>query len=80
MSTLELRNQIHQYVDQADDVFLKMVYAMSQTYKNDIAGYGVDGLPITSEGLKKSVLAASQRVKSGDYITQESIETDTEQL
>ena len=78
MSTLELRNQIHQYVDQADDVFLKMVYAMSKAYKNNIAGYGVDGSPISTEDLKKRVSAASQRVKSGDFITQESIETETE--
>ena len=78
MSTLELRNQIHQYVDQADDVFLKMVYAMSKAYKNNIAGYSVEGSPITTEDLKKRVLAASKRVKSGDFITQESIENEIE--
>ncbi len=77
MGTTELRKELHNYIDRADDTFLKMVYAMSKEYKrNMIVGYNVDGTPITQQDLKSRVKAASERVKSGKYITQESVEKE----
>ena len=79
MSTAELRKVLHRYIDYADETFLKMVHAMSKEYENpEIAGYNVDGTPITAEELRKRVKAASSRVKSGDYLTQEEVEKDIE--
>ncbi len=77
MGTLELRKELHSYIDYADETFLKMVYAMSKEYKGSvIVGYNPDGTPITKGDLKKRVKAASTRVKSGDYITQEEMEEE----
>jgi len=55
-----------------------MVFAMSKAYENKIVGYNTNGTQITSEDFKKRVAAASQRVKSGDFITQKSIEKEIE--
>lgn len=56
-----------------------MVYSMSKGYEqSEIVGYKVDGTPITQEYLLKRVRAASKRVKSGDYLTQEEVEKEVE--
>ncbi|KKK90059.1 hypothetical protein LCGC14_2726890 [marine sediment metagenome] len=79
MSTAELRKVLHKYIDYADETFLKMVHSMSKEYENpDIAGYNVDGTPITAEELKERAKAASSRVKAGEYFTQEEVEKDIE--
>ena len=64
MSAAELRKELHRYIDHADDTFLKMVHAMSKEYKkSEIAGYNIDGSPITQKDLINRVKAASKRVK-----------------
>ncbi len=75
MGIKNLREELHTYIDNADERFLKMVHAMSKEYKHpDVVGYNVDGSPITKEDLVKRAKAASLRVKSGDYITQEEVD------
>ncbi|VAW13319.1 hypothetical protein MNBD_BACTEROID01-1901 [hydrothermal vent metagenome] len=77
MGVQKLREELHNYINQADERFLKMVYAMSKEYQGPgIVGYNVDGSPITKESLVKRAKAASQRVKSGDFITQEEVEKE----
>jgi len=79
MGVQKLREELHDYINRADERFLKMVYAMSKEYKkSDIAGYNIDGSPITKEILLKRVKTASQRVKSGDFISQEEVEREIE--
>jgi gas vesicle protein len=77
MSGAELRKELHNYIDHADDTFLKMVHAMSKEYKkSEIAGYNIDGSPITQKDLSDRVKAASKRVKDGLYTTQEEVEKE----
>ena len=77
MSGAELRKELHKYIDHADDTFLKMVHAMSKEYKkSEIAGYNVDGSPISLKDLKNRVKSASERVKDGHYTTQEEVEKE----
>ncbi len=79
MGVQKLREELHDYINQADERFLKMVYAMSREYKkSDIVGYNIDGSPISKEKLAKRVKAASERVKLGDFITEEEIEKEIE--
>ena len=79
MSNQEIRDEIYHYIENADDVFLEMVYALSKAYhKQHIVGYETDGRPLTQDGVKDRVKAASKRVKSGDFITQEAIEKEME--
>jgi len=77
MQVKELKKELQAFIEHADERFVKMVYAMSKEYKKpEIVGYNVDGTPITQEDLKNRVKAASKRVKSGDYLTQEDIEKE----
>jgi len=79
MGVAELKEELHNYIDHADERFLKMVYAMSREYKASVAiGYNVDGTPITRKELAKRVTSASKRVKSGNFITQEDVEKEVE--
>jgi hypothetical protein len=79
MGVLELRKELHDYINHADERFLKMIYAMSKEYKESaIVGYNVDGTPITQQHLLKRVKAASKRVKSGDFLTQEEVEKEVD--
>jgi hypothetical protein len=80
MGVQKLREELHDFINHADEPFLKMVHAMSKEYKKEhnVVGYNVDGSPITKEGLVRRAKAASQRVKSGDFITQEEVEKEIE--
>jgi len=79
MGVAELKEELHNYIDHADERFLKMVYAMSREYKESVViGYNVDGTPITPKELVQRVTSASKRVKSGNFITQEDIEKEVE--
>ena len=77
MNINKLREELHKYIDQADRTFLKMVHAMSKEYEqSEIVGYTVEGDPITQKDLKNRVKEASDRVKSGDYITQDEVDKE----
>ena len=79
MGVTELKEELHNYIDQADERFLKMVYAMSREYKASmVIGYNVDGTSITPKKLAQRVTSASKRVKSGNFITQEDVEKEVE--
>ncbi|MBN2639672.1 MAG: hypothetical protein JXR65_11380 [Bacteroidales bacterium] len=54
--------------------------AISKEYKKQpaVVGYNIDGSTITKENLGERVKAASRRVKSGDFITQEEVEKEIE--
>lgn len=79
MGVQKLREELHDFINHADETFLKMVYAMSKEYKkSDVIGFEVDGSPLTKDRLVKRAKAASKRVKSGDFITQEEVEKEIE--
>lgn len=79
MGVAELKTELHNYIDHADERFLKMVYAMSREYKAPIViGYNIDGTPITQKELVHRVTSASKRVKSGNFISQEEVEKEVE--
>jgi hypothetical protein len=79
MGVAELKEELHDYIDHADERFLKMVYAMSREYKSSVViGYNVNGTPITSKDLAQRVTSASKMVKSGNFISQEEVEKEVE--
>ena len=79
MGIQKLREELHEYINHADERFLKMVYAMSKKYnETTIVGYNVDGSEISKESLVKRAKAASKRVKSGDFLTQEELDKEVE--
>lgn len=43
-----------------------------------IVGYTIDGKPLTKQQYNERLLAAEKQIESGDYITQEDLEKETE--
>jgi len=79
MELPELREELHEYINQADENALKIIYEMSKEFKKEeIVGYRPDGSPITQQDLIDRVKLASQQVKAGNYITQEDLEKEIE--
>jgi hypothetical protein len=79
MTATVLHKEVRQYVDHADERFLRMVYAMSKEYENSlVVGYTAKGEPLTKDEIKERVKAASKRVKSGDFIAHEELEKEVQ--
>lgn len=77
MSTEEMREQVHQLVDEIDERLLKAVYALLSTYtKNEeelIEGYDLDDNPMSAEQLMDKYEAGLAEVKAGNYVTVEEL-------
>ncbi|RLD41686.1 MAG: hypothetical protein DRI89_09200 [Bacteroidetes bacterium] len=79
MELPELREELHEYINQADENALKIIYEMSKEFKKEeIVGCRPDGTSITQQDLIDRVKLASQQVKAGNYITQEELEKEIE--
>ena len=79
MELPELREELHEYINQANENALKMIYAMrKELEKEEIVDYRPDGSPITQQDLINRVKLASKQVKAGDFITQEELEKEIE--
>ena len=68
MSAIEIREQVTKYVsEQADDMFLRMIYAMMQEYKSEQSIQ-----PMTQEELDARIDEAEEDIKAGRvYSTEE---------
>jgi len=80
MTSTALRKEVQQYVDHADERFLRMVYAMSKEYETTlVVGFTTLGEPLTKAEIKERVKAASERVKSGDFIAHEELAKEVQE-
>jgi hypothetical protein len=83
MSTEEMREQVHQLVNEIDERLLKAVYALLSTYtKNEdelIEGYDLDGNPMSAEQLMDKYEAGLAEVKAGNYVTVEELREKSKQ-
>ncbi len=77
MSTIELRKSIHGALDNLDERFLRVVHAMLKEYTKE-KDFTLPGKPMSSTALKQRVKKAKARVRSGKYISQESLEREME--
>ncbi len=55
MSTVEIRAELHQLIDQVDERFLKAMHLMVSAYQseNPIIGYEIDGTPVYAKEARK---------------------------
>ncbi|MFO7933850.1 MAG: hypothetical protein R6U78_07195 [Bacteroidales bacterium] len=79
MGTAELRKEVQNYIEKADDRFLRMVYALKREYEEKEEDYTLPGPPMDVETYRRRIKEASEQVKAGDYITQEDLEKEMEQ-
>ncbi len=67
MSTIQIRTELHQYIDRLDERFLQAMFAMVQQYveNEEIIGHTGDGKKLTQQQLTKAVQHSYQEYKEG---------------
>ncbi len=73
MEQSQLREELHKYIDKADERILRIVKELFQT---DIEDYTLSGEPMSEDTLKLRVRAARERIESGQFISQEDLESE----
>ena len=82
MTAIQIRKQLHNYVDKLDDLFLKSVYSLIKTYvadKDKVIGYTIQGDPLTKEILDKSLQDTESEIAEGKIISHRSLKQETKQ-
>ncbi len=76
MESNQLKHKVVDYIEHADDYFISMVSTLIDEYEHkDVVGYS-NGKSVSKDDLVKRILQASKRVKSGKFISQESLENE----
>ena len=77
MGALELKDNILELLNNADENLLKVVKEAIENYKEEeIVAYTVDGKPLNRKEYKEKLDSAMQRVREGNYTTQEDLEKE----
>ena len=83
MSTTELRTEVHHLLDQIDDHFLTVVYAMLDTYvqqeEEGVIGYELDGTPVTAEYARVAYRSRLEEMNNGKATSVEELKKEIEQ-
>jgi len=69
MSSVEMKAQIQEYLEQVDDSFVQAIHAMLGTYiakQNDIVGYDVNGQPKYASEMKQTYREGLEAVAKGE--------------
>jgi DNA polymerase III delta prime subunit len=80
MEILELRENVLQAINAADERLLRVLKAVIETYTEDdkIVAYTISGHPLSKFEYKKDLIEALENIKLGAFITQEDLEQETE--
>jgi mevalonate pyrophosphate decarboxylase len=79
MGALGLRDNLLQYINQADERLLKVVKAVMESYwEEEVVAYSVDGKPLTKIVYKEELKEAIAEIKRGEFTTQEDLEKESE--
>lgn len=76
MGTSQLKKELHEFIDNADERLLYLVYGLFQADQQD---YTLPGKPMSEDVLKSRVRAAKARIKAGQFTTQEDLEREMEE-
>jgi len=80
MATLDLRQSVLEYVQKADNRFLRLVKAMAENYheKDDIVAHTVVGEPLTLEQYNQELLDAEAEIRRGETTSVEELEKEAD--
>ena len=74
MSAVEMREEVHQMVDELDNRLLKAIHSMLVSYQTEEPiGYEVNGDPIYGSELGEALDKEVKAAESGNYITVEEL-------
>jgi hypothetical protein len=74
MGAIQIKKELYNYIEEADERLLKMLYAVAKEYNQE--EYILPGEPMNEEDFKKRVVAAKSRISAGQYTTQEELEKE----
>jgi len=77
MSTPQIRQELLNVIESADNRLIKILYAVAREYTE--ADYTLPGEPMTEEIFKERIRAAKSRIRSGQFTTQEDLEKEMKQ-
>ena len=77
MSTAELKEELHQYIDQGDKKLLHMMQALAKAYLDE--DHTLPGDPMSVEDYKRRIRQAKANIAEGNFTTQEDLEKEMEQ-
>ena len=82
MSTAEKRQTLQKRIEEMDDKFINMVYAMMEAYvtkEDPIIGYDIEGNPKRASVMKKIYdEQVKNAIEKGEYITIDDLEKEME--
>lgn len=77
MGAAQIREELYQYIEEADARLLKMLYAVAKEYTHD--EYTLPGKPMSQETLKSRIQDSKSRIKAGQFTTHEDLEKEMEE-
>lgn len=77
MGTIQLKKELHRYIDRGDTKLLHMMQAMAKAYFEE--DYALPGKPMSVQTYKGRVKEARLNIETGNFTTQEDLEKEMEQ-
>ncbi len=69
MSVVQIKADLHRYVEEADDDFLELVHVMFDKHLQQQQAREYVGPPLTLEELSQQCMEAVEDVQNGNYFT-----------
>ena len=74
MNTIKLRDEISEYLQRADDRFLKLIHGMVKADQTSVSvGYNPDGTPITKEEMIARAERSERDIREGRVKTSKQV-------
>ena len=77
MSALQVKEQLHRYIDLADSRMAEALLAMFKNYfqsrNGDVVAYTTKGQPLNKEQIIEEVMGAVEDVEKGNYYTTDEV-------
>ncbi len=83
MSTIEIRTEVHQMIDEVDETLLKAIHAMLGAYQRELSedpiiGYGPTGDPMYASTAREAYEKRYEAVEHGSFITLEDLKKESQ--
>lgn len=79
MDTLQLKKQLHEYIEHADMRVLNMIYAMLQADNNQVVAYTSNGRALTLEQYNEELEIAENQLKQGKVLSHDQVKAKVAQ-
>lgn len=82
MNTVELRTELHEFIEEADDNFLQGLYQIVTAYRtkqDNIVGYRLDGSPVMADFAVEEYAKRVEAMKAGQKTSIEDLRKEATQ-